>query len=141
MRNDLWTAWRTMMRAGTMMRETIDASHHVVEVRGEAISAAMSDPLHADQTELALMVNEKTEAFALAGAALTSRWLAMQSDLAAQALAVGGLMVSGRLPGRRAARAMVARQRRIGYAAAKGSIAALQPIHAAATANARRLKR
>ena len=140
MRNDLWTAWRTLVRAGTMVGETLHASRQVVGVRGGTISSAMSDPFRADHAELALMVNEKADAFASAGAALTDSWLRMQSDVTAQAFAVGGLMMAGRLPGPRASRALAARQRRIGDAALSGSMKALHPIHAAATANARRLK-
>lgn len=140
MRNDLWTAWQQLLRAGTMVGETVAASHAVVGARQETISSAFADPLRADHAELALMVSEKTSAFASAGAALASNWLRMQSDLAAQAMALGAMTVSGRLPSARAARTMAARQRRITDAAVRGSMQALRPIHAAATANARRLR-
>ncbi len=123
-----------------MMSETLEAAGRVVGVRQGTISSAFSDPLNADHVELALMVDEKTDAFASAGVALASSWLRMQSDVTAQAMALAGVVMSGRPPTPKVTRAMADRQRRIGNAALAGSIQALRPIHAAATANARRLK-
>lgn len=136
---DPWAAWNAMIKAGTMVTETLDASRRVVNARQETISDAMTDPFHADHRELALMVGEKTDAFTSAGAALANSWFSMQSDVAAQAMAVGGMMMAGKVPSAKATQAMAARQLRIGDAALRGSMKALRPIHAAATANARRL--
>jgi len=136
-----WAGWNAMVKAGTMLGETLEASRRVVNARQGTISNAMSDPFHADHRELALMVDEKTDAFAAAGAALANSWFSMQSDVAAQAMAVGGMMMSGRMPSAKATQAVAARQVRIGDAALRGSMKALRPIHATATANARRLGR
>ena len=136
-----WAGWNAVVKAGTMLGETLEASRRVVNARQGTISNAMSDPFHADHRKLALMVDEKTDAFASAGTALANSWFSMQSDVAAQAMAVGGMMMSGKLPSANATRIFAARQARIGDAALRGSVKALRPIHAAATANARRLGR
>lgn len=57
----------------------------------------------------------------------------------AQAMAVGTMMLSGRMPRPRAARAMMGRSQRIGAQALATGNRALAPVHAAATANARQL--
>lgn len=134
-----WAGWNAMMKAGTMLGETLDASRRVVNARQGTISNAMSDPFHADHRELTLMVEEKADAFSLAGTALANSWFSMQSDVAAQAMAVGGMMMSGKILSAKVTQALAARQVRIGDAALRGSMKALRPIHAAATANARRL--
>ncbi|MEA1072345.1 hypothetical protein [Sphingomonas sp. LY160] len=135
-----WIEWQRLMRAGTMMSETFLASQEVVKHRTKSIENAMSDPLNADHVELGLMVSEKGMAFGTAGASLARDWMAMQSDMSAQAVAIGQMMM-GQVPTPRAAQEMVARGQRLGSAALASSNRAMRPIHAAATANARRLKK
>lgn len=139
-----WIEWQRMVRAGTMLGETLTATQSVVEHRSKTIENAMSDPLGADYTELGRMVSEKSEAFGAAGASLSRDWFTMQRDWNAQGVAVAGAlsaMMFGQLPGPRKAQAMMTRGQRLGSAALASSVRAMTPIHRAATANERRLGR
>ena len=129
-----------MMKAGRMLSETLDAANTVVAKRGATIAAAANNPLRADHRELALMVTEKGRAFAKSGATMAGDWMSMQSDLMRQSQAIGSIMLSGRVPTFAAAGAIIDRGARMNQRALSSSIRALQPIHAAATANQRRLK-
>ncbi|MCY7279938.1 MAG: hypothetical protein LH610_03420 [Sphingomonas bacterium] len=97
-----WLEWQRMVRAGTMLSETMTASQTVVGHRSKTIEAAMSDPMGADYVELGRMVSEKSTAFGAAGASLSRDWLAMQRDWNAQALALSSMMM-GQAPGPRGA--------------------------------------
>ena len=130
-----------MMKAGRMLSETLDAANAVVAKRGETIAAAANDPLRADHRELALMVTEKGHAFAKSGATLAGDWLSLQSDLMRQSQAIGSILMSGRVPTFAVAGAIIDRSARINQRSLSSSIRALKPIHAAATANQRRLKK
>ena len=123
-----------------MFRETLAASHKVVSHRQQTINAAINDPIGADHVELGRMVSEKATAFGAAGSSLARDWWAMQADFGAQATALGSMMM-GQIPGPKAAQAMLARGQRIGSAALTSSTRAMTPIHRAATANERRLRR
>ena len=129
-----------MMTAGRMLSETLDASSAVVARRGATIAAAANDPFNADHRELALMVTEKGRAFAKSGSTMAGDWMSLQSDLMRQSQAIGSIMLSGRVPSLAAAGAIIARGARINRRALSSSLRALKPIHAAATANQRRLK-
>ncbi len=135
-----WTEWQRMVRAGTMLGETLNATKAVVEHRTKTIETAMSDPLGADYAELGRMVSEKSEAFGAAGTSLSRDWLAMQRDWSAQ-MSDMSAMLFGQLPGPRKAQAMMARGQRLGSAALASSVRAMAPIHRAATANEKRLAR
>jgi len=135
-----WIEWQRMVRAGTMLGETLTATQSVVEHRSKTIENAMSDPLGADYAELGRMVSEKSEAFGAAGASLSRDWFAMQRDWNAQAIALSAMMF-GKHPGPRKAQAMMTRGQRLGSAALASSVRAMTPIHRAATANERRLGR
>ena len=135
-----WSEWQKMWRAGTMLSETLAASHMVVSHRQKAIEEAVSDPLGADHAELGRMVTEKSAAFGAAGVSLANDWWAMQGDISAQMMAIGNLM-AGRAPSPRASQAMITRGQRIGSAALASSIRAMAPVHRAATNNARRLSK
>ena len=135
-----WIEWQRMIRAGTMLSETLSATHSVVGHRSKAIESAMSDPLGADYVELGRMVSEKSVAFSAAGTSLSRDWLAMQRDWNAQAMALSQMMM-GQVPGSRAAQAMVARGQRLGSAALSSGVRAMTPIHRAATVNEKRLAR
>lgn len=137
MRNP-WAAWTDMWNAGLMMNEMLCASGRVIERRGQVIGRAFDRPEKGDALELQRMVNEKTEAFALAGNSLARDWWAIQGDLAAQSMELGQAMMSGRLP---RSRSFAARQQRLADHALASSVRALRPIHKAATANDRRLGR
>ena len=54
-----WIEWQKMVRAGTMLSETLTATQAVVEHRSRTIEQAMTDPLQADLGELGRMVSEK----------------------------------------------------------------------------------
>lgn len=135
-----WAEWQKMVRAGTMLGETLTAIKAVVEHRSRTIEHAMSDPLGADHAELGRMVSEKSEAFGSASASLSRDWLAMQRDWSAQLTDLSAMMF-GQLPGPRRAQAMMARGQRLGSAALSSSVRAMTPIHGAATANEKRLAR
>ena len=134
----LMTDW---IKAGRMVGETLDAAQAVVAHRGETIAAAANDPLRADHRELALMVTEKGHAFAKSGSTLAGDWAAMQSDVWRQATAIQSMMLSGRVPSLAATGAIIDRGARINQRAFTSGVRALKPIHAAATANQRRLKK
>ena len=140
MRRNPWSEWQRLWRAGTMMSETMTASHAVVGHRSKTIETAMSDPLGADYVELGRMVSEKSTAFGAASASLSRDYWAMQRDWNAQAMAVSQMMM-GQMPSPRSAQAMVARGQRLGSAALASGVRAMTPIHRAATANERRLGR
>ena len=135
-----WIEWQRMIRAGTMLSETLTATQSVVGHRSKTIESAMSDPLGADYVELGRMVSEKSTAFGAAGASLSRDWLAMQRDWNAQMADLSAMML-GRVPGPRKAMAMAARGQRMGSAALASSMRAMTPIHRAATANEKRLAR
>ncbi len=135
-----WIEWQRMVRAGTMLSETLNATHSVVGHRSKTIETAISDPVGADYVELGRMVSEKNAAFGAAGASLSRDWFAMQRDWNAQAIALSAMML-GQMPGPRAAQAMMARSQRLGSAAMASGVRAMTPIHRAATANQKRLAR
>jgi len=131
-------------RTSTRTTQMLTASRDVIEVRGEMIGKAMRSPLTGDYAELARMVPEKVEAFARSGSALFGEWWSMQVAWLAHAQRLGTMAMSGRAPGLAEAAAfsdsataftieMIERGARLGATA-------LAPIHASATANARRLK-
>jgi hypothetical protein len=135
-----WVEWQKLVRAGTLMSETLSATQAVVEHRGKTIEAAITDPMGADLAELGRMVTEKGAAFGAAGPSLSRDWLTMQRDWTAQMNDLSAMML-GRMPGPARAQAMVARGQRLGSAALASGIRAMTPIHKTATANQRRLDR
>ena len=135
-----WIEWQRIVRAGTMLSETLNATHRVVGHRSKTIETAINDPLGADTVELGRMVSEKGAAFGAAGASLSRDWLAMQRDWNAQAMAVSA-MIMGQMPSPRSAQAMMVRGQRLGSAALASGVRAMAPIHRAATANEKRLGR
>ena len=140
---DMWTRMMTagldLAATGQRMNETLVAAGNVVRHRGETIDSAMRNPLTADHAELGLMVSEKAEAFASAGASIVTDMMKLQMDMFAQANAVTAVMITGRPPSQRTADAIARRSERILTRAMGSSGRALAPIHAKATANAKRL--
>lgn len=132
-----------MFEASMKFSEMLLASHSVIGKRVALIKEAASDPLSADYAELGRMVPEKMAAFTRSGAALAEEWRKVHGDLFDQWREFGALMSGvptmgqldafGRRSSKRGTRAMV---RSMGAGAL-----ALEPVHRAATANARRLKR
>lgn len=148
-RNDslgrLWSMSLSMADTGRRAGETMLAARDVIGHRTTLMQAAMQAPLSADHRELSQMVPEKVAAFSAAGSAAVGAWWEIQSIFAAQAQMMGAAMLTGRSPDvaeigrlqrRSAARAMQLAERAV---AAGGAM--LDPVHAKATGNARRLAR
>ena len=125
----------------TAIGETMTASSAVIASRSKTIDAAMRSPFEADLPELARMAPEKLLAFSQSGASLASDFAPMQAMLAAQ----WGEWLAIASRGGWARFADYERLTRRAYAIMTLAVAsgsrALQPIHASATANQRRLKR
>ena len=135
-----WAEWQNMVRAGTMLSETLTATQAVVKHRSRTIEQAMVNPIGADLVELGRMVSEKSNAFGAAGASLSKDWFALQRDYYAQISDVSAMML-GKLPSPDRAQKMLARGSRLGNTALASSVRAMTPIHRVARANQRRLDR
>jgi hypothetical protein len=135
---DAWKLGSSFWANAQALQETAFASHGVIDARSRTIDAAMRNPLQADMAELGRMVPEKLAAFGEAGSAMTKDWLEMQDDMLAQGRDMMSLFTSWPPNG-----ATIERIGRRGSGfALKMSAAggrALAPVHAAATANHRRL--
>jgi hypothetical protein len=141
----LYSAAADMARSGQRAAETLAASGDVVAKRSVMMKAAASAPLAADYAELNRMVPEKVEAFAQAGSAMVSGWGALQSTVAAHMQQLGAMALRGRPPTVAELIALSSRNMEFAVSLTEHFSAAggkgLRPIHARATANARRLKR
>lgn len=147
-------AARTLRAGG----ETLEAARDVVAARLEILASGLADPTRADLAEMSLMGAEKAEALSAAMGALAqglgraggrmARGAAAETERAAQAAST---MAAARTPAEMAqAQADYVLgwwSRSLSQAVAlngdllKAQSEALGPIHAAAMANARRLKR
>jgi hypothetical protein len=145
-------------RAARAGQELLEASGDVIARRLGIVADAMRDPSKADMTELALMGSEKLEAInasariGMTGAmalARTAQGVAAR-ETAAASQAFDAVMKSTNpaemltTQGQWAAKAWTRSWEdswAMGAALMKLQTDALQPIHAAATANAKRLKR
>ncbi|WP_165185433.1 hypothetical protein [Caulobacter soli] len=110
------------------------ASLRVVNARTPMIARALSDPMRGDYAELTRMVSEKPLAFARGAAAGGPGWLAMAAEsnrYFAQAWST--------TPGLSSATNAFAFWGRMMSLGVAWQAAMLAPVHAAATANARRL--
>ena len=137
--------------------EMLAASAQVISLRTSRMAAAGPVPSARDQREFALMAQEKFDAAGASAAAMTSQWLSIGGGFGAQVwhglFETGVAMVS--LASSRSVQQYIDRQAelaralkrsaasasRLGTAGARVAHRGLQPIHAAATANARRLTR
>lgn len=132
-------------RAGMRASETLSASGAVVADRAEIIGEALRWPLGADIGEMSRMVPEKVEAFSQAALALMSEMTVLQLGFLAEVQHIGLLAMRGRAPTMAEVQALTSRS--AAYAlrtverSAKSGSTVIAPIHAKATANARRLKR
>lgn len=134
-----WQIWTDAARTGLQFWETMAASAVVIDRRMPMIDAGMRNPWTADHVELTGMVTEKATAFAKAGDSLAHDMAAMQTlwfQVMQDAWSIG---TAGRLPsaGKIAAGNDRAMRLAAGMIGAGGR--ALTPIHAKATANAKRL--
>lgn len=145
----MWTrmmdAARDIARTGQKASETLAATHAVIDTRIDVIRDAITSPLTADYAELGRMVPEKVEAFSKAGSAVAAEWWAMQTDMIAQAQQLAAIAMKGRPPTAAELNAIATRNVAHGARMIERSVAlgagVLKPVHARATANARRLKR
>lgn len=145
-------------RAARAGQELLEASGDVIARRLTIIAEAVANPAGADMAELALMGSEKLDAMSrsarigLNGAAVLAQ---AAQTVAARETAAAGRAFDAVLRSRTPAEMMVAHSAwaadawtrsleqswAMGVAMLKLQTDALQPIHAAATANAERLKR
>ena len=154
-RSDSANPWAAWIAFATMSAEMMTASAFVIGKRVTRLAAAGALPTARDQREFTLMGQEKLEAAAGAWQAMTQKLFATGPQLALHAnrqlVAASAAMTAlatSRSPQQalahqaRAANAMgkiVCSGSRLTDAAASIVQAGLEPIHAAATANAERL--
>ena len=115
------------------------ASLRVVGARTPMIARALSDPMRGDYAELTRMVSEKPLAFAQGASAGGPAWLAMAAEsnrYFAQAWKTPSYGVAPAMSASLDAFAFWGRMMSLGVA---WQSAMLAPVHAVATANARRL--
>jgi hypothetical protein len=145
-------------RAARAGQELLQASGDVIARRLEIVAEAVRDPLKADYAELALMGSEKVEALAASARAGLTGALAVAGTanaVAARETAAAGRAFDAVMAARTPAEAMtaqgvwaaeaMARSMRDGWALGGAMLrlqaGMLKPIHAAATANAKRLRK
>jgi len=131
--------WSDAARTGLRFWETMAASAVVIDRRMPMIDAGMRNPFTADHVELTGMVTEKAHAFAKAGDSLAKDMAAMQGLWFQTWQDAWSLGTSGRLPSPRQMAARSDRAMRLTENMIGAGGRALAPIHAKATANARRL--
>ena len=137
--------------------EMLAASAQVIGLRTGRMAVAGPLPSARDQREFALMAQEKFDAASASAAAMAGQWLSIGGGFGIQVwhdlLQAGIAMLS--LASSRTVQQSIDRQAeltrtlkrsaasasRLGTAGARVAHQGLQPIHAAATANARRLTR
>lgn len=134
-----WQIWTDAARTGLQFWETLAASAVVIDRRMPMIDAGMRNPWTADHVELTGMVTEKATAFAKAGDSLAHDMSAMQG-LWFQAMQDAWLLgTAGRMPSAKRVAASNDRAMRLAAGMIGAGGRALTPIHAKATANAKRL--
>lgn len=138
---DPWGLGMSMWRNAIALQETAVASHAVIGCRHDTIRAALSNPLDADVEELGRMVPEKVEAFTKAGTSLLDDCFAFQADWFAQMRDLGTIAIAGVPPSAAALDRIGRRAARITTRMSRAGGRALAPVHAAATANDRRLRK
>ena len=131
--------------SGLQLAETLAASQAVIAIRSEKLQRALHSPLDGDYPEFHRMVTEKVEAFSQANSAMAAIWWDIQADWLAESRQLTSMALAGRPPTptelfERAAEVVDHGTRTVERSAAL-SAGAMNPIHARATANARRLTR
>ncbi len=133
--------------ASTAVRasEMLGASQEVIAKRSSMIGVAGRYPLEGDYVELGKMVPEKIDAFSKAGAAMAGDWWVMQTAAITESQKLARMAMSGRIPTLAEWTALAEHNAAFGLKSFERVVAAsakgLRPIHAAATANAKRLRR
>ncbi|KQY99102.1 hypothetical protein ASD21_03855 [Caulobacter sp. Root1455] len=115
------------------------ASLRVVNARTPMIAQALNDPMRGNYAELTRMVSEKPLAFAQGAAAGGPAWLAMAAESNRYLAQVWKTPSYGVAPAMTASLGAVAFWGRMMSLGVAWQSAMLAPVHAAATANARRL--
>ena len=115
------------------------ASLKVVNARTPMIVQAMSDPMRGNYAELTRMVSEKPLAFAKGAAAGGPAWLAMAAESNRYLAQVWKTPTYGLAPAMNASLGAMAFWGRMMSLGVAWQSAMLAPVHAEATANARRL--
>ncbi|WP_156349074.1 MULTISPECIES: hypothetical protein [unclassified Sphingomonas] len=134
-----WQIWADAAQTGMRFWETMAASAVVIDKRMPMIDAGMRNPFTADHVELSGMVTEKTQAFAKAGESLAKDMAAMQGLWMQTMQDMWQAGTSQRLPSARQMAARGDRAMRLTDSMIGAGGRALAPIHAKATANAKRL--
>ncbi len=134
-----WRIWADAAQTGMRVWETMAASAVVIDKRMPMIDAGVRNPFAADHVELTGMVTEKAQAFAKAGdslakdmAAAQALWLQVMQDAWSNGTA-------RRMPSAGRMAAQGNRALRLADSTIGAGGRALTPIHAKATANAKRL--
>lgn len=131
-----WEAFRTMAATAEMLQD----AQAVIGVRSPMILAALQNPWTADHRELRLMVSEKSDAFGKSARTLSNAASSLASAVRANARDLG-TAASATVPDLMAWWRIGERNLRMAALFAGLSGAALAPISAGASANAKRLKR
>lgn len=139
---DAMALWFWPLEAAQMtmrLLETAVATQSVLAQRLPMLSDAVCNPAAADRRELSLMVSEKVDAFgraqrSVARTGVTARKTAQRNAEAMSDLAAGGFV------GAAAWTAIFERNMALAAALMTLPMQALAPVHAAVTANARRLQ-
>ncbi|KQM96720.1 hypothetical protein ASE78_12230 [Sphingomonas sp. Leaf25] len=134
-----WQMWADAAQTGMRFWETMAASAVVIDKRMPMIDAGMRNPFTADHVELSGMVTEKAQAFAKAGESLAKDMAAMQGLWMQTMQDMWQAGTSQRLPSARQMAARGDRAMRLTDSMIGAGGRALAPIHAKATANAKRL--
>ncbi len=134
-----WQIWADAAQTGLRVWETMAASAVVIDKRMPMIDAGMRNPFTADHVELSGMVTEKAQAFAKAGESLAHDMAAMQGLWMQTMQDLWQAGTSHSLPSTRQMAARSDRALRLTDSMIGATGRALAPIHAKATANAKRL--
>jgi len=138
---DAFRLGTSMWMNGVTLSETLLAANTVVAKRRQTIDAALRDPPAADLEELGRMVSEKVAAFGAATGAIAHDLMAMHDDMLAQNRDLVRLILQGWPPNVRTIDRIATRESRLALRMSVAAGRAIAPIHAAATANDRRLCR
>lgn len=144
-----WTrvmsAWGSVGETRTRLAEIARASHDVIASRSVTIGQAMRSPLDGDYDELGRMVPEKVAAFAASGNAAMQAWWTLQAACIEQVGEVSAVLLRGRPPTLAELADLSSRSTMHGLRALEtGSRMGrdvVRPVHRAATANAKRLRK
>ena len=134
---DAWKLGASLWANGVAVQQTAAAADAVIRHRSGTIDAALRNPLAADTAELGRMVPEKMAAFGEAGRIAGAGWFDLHADMLAQSR---DLMIFATGKATPATATRIA-NRGTALALKMSTLGgkALRPVHATATANAKRL--